>query len=279
MSPASLTISDKELQKLKGYILKTNLKRVPPTNEYELLRIKDGKAMIIVYKSGKVIHNGSDESLKILNEILKKDEHYDFFLGSDETGKGEWFGPLVVTATALTSKEVIELRKLGVRDSKTIKKAELMQLAEQLFKMDFVRFTIILTPEKYNSMIADFEKEGKSLNDLLAWAHSAVIKAMLKFVQGKKAKVVIDKFDFEKTEYRLETVDRTNVEIIQKSKGESEIPVAAASIIAKYTFETEVDKLNEKYKIDLRKMQPSEVNKSILPSVAKIHFKNVTSTT
>lgn len=277
MNPASLTISEKELQKLKGYILKTNLNRVPTMSEYELLRIKDGKVMIVVYKSGKVVHNGSEESEKILHEILKREETYDFILGSDETGKGEWFGPLVVTATALTPDQIIELRKLGVRDSKTIKKAELMLLAEKLFKMNFPRFTIKLTPEKYNQMNADFKKEGKSLNDMLAWAHSAVIKAMLKYVQAKKIKVVIDKFDFEKTEFRLETVDRTNVEIIQKSKGESEIPVAAASIIAKYTFETEVDKLNEKYKVDLRKIQPSDIDKSILPNVAKLHFKNVNS--
>ena len=277
MSPASLTISEKELQKLKGYILKTNLHRVPTTSEYELLRIKDGKVMIVVYKFGKVVHNGSEESEKILHEILKREEKYDFILGSDETGKGEWFGPLVVTATALTPEDIIELRKMGVRDSKTIKKAEPMKLAEQLFKMNFARFTITLTPERYNQMYAEFEKEGKSLNDMLAWAHSAVIKAMLKYVQAKRVKVVIDKFDFEKTEFRLENVDRTNTEIIQKSKGESEIPVAAASIIAKYTFETEVDKLNEKYKTDLRKLQPSEIDKAILPNVAKLHFKNVTS--
>jgi ribonuclease HIII len=278
MSPASLTISEKELQKLKGYILKTDLRRVPMTSEYELLRIKDGKVMIVVYKSGKVVHNGSEESENILNEVLKKEDKYDFIFGSDETGKGEWFGPLVITATALTPEQIIELRKLGVRDSKTIKKIELMQLANQLFKLNFPRFTVTLTPEKYNQMYADFEKEGKSLNDMLAWAHSAVIKAMLKYVrdaQAKKIKVVIDKFDFEKTEFRFEKVDRTNVEIIQKSKGESEIPVAAASIIAKYTFEMEVDKLNEKFKIDLRKVQPSEVDKSVLPSVAKLHFKNV----
>jgi len=275
MSPASLTISDKELQKLKGYILKTSLKRVTPTSEYELLRIKDGKVMIVVYKSGKIVHNESEESQKVINEILKKEDKYDFLLGSDETGKGEWFGPLVVTATALTPEDLIELRKLGVRDSKTIKKAELMKLAEQLFKMDFPRFTITLQPEKYNQMYADFEKEGKSLNDMLAWAHSAVIKSMLKYVKAKNAKVVIDKFDFEKTEFRLETVDRTNVEIIQKSKGESEIPVAAASIIAKYTFESQVDKLNEKYGIDLRKAQPKDIDKSVLPFVAKLHFKNV----
>jgi len=275
MSPASLTISEKELQKLKGYILKTNLKRVPTTSEYELLRIKDGKVMIVVYKSGKVVHNGNEESEKILHEILKREENYEFILGSDETGKGEWFGPLVVTATALTPEEIIELRKMGVRDSKTIKKAELMKLAEQLFKMKFARFTITLLPEKYNQMYANFEKEGKSLNDMLAWAHSAVIKAMLKYVQAKKVKVVIDKFDFEKTEFRLETVDRTNTEIIQKSKGESEIPVAAASIIAKYTFEKEVDKLNEKYGIDLRKAQPDAIDRAVLPNVAKMHFKNV----
>jgi len=275
MSPASLTISDKELQKLKGYILKTGLKRVPTTSEYELLRIKDGKVMIVVYKSGKVVHNGSEESQKILDEILKREEKYDFILGSDETGKGEWFGPLVVTATALTPEDILQLRKMGVRDSKTIKKAELMKLAEQLFKMNFARFTIALTPEKYNQMYAEFEKEGKSLNDMLAWAHSAVVKAMLKYVQGKNVKVVIDKFDFEKTEFRLETVDRTNTEIIQKSKGESEIPVAAASIIAKYTFETEVDKLNEKYKIDLRKISPEAVDRAVLPCVGKMHFKNV----
>jgi len=102
-----------------------------------------------------------------------------------------------------------------------------------------------------------------------------VIKAMLKYVQAKKVKVVIDKFDFEKTEFRLETVDRTNTEIIQKSKGESEIPVAAASIIAKYTFEKEVDKLNEKYGIDLRKAQPDAIDRAVLPNVAKMHFKNV----
>jgi len=275
MSPASLTISDKELQKLKGYILKTNLKRESPTSEYELLRIKDGKVMIVVYKSGKVVHNGSEESQKVINEILKKEDKYDFFLGSDETGKGEWFGPLVVTATALTPEEIIELRKMGVRDSKTIKKAELMRLAEQLFKMKFARFTIALLPEKYNQMYTDFNKEGKALNDLLAWAHSRVIKDMLVFVKAKNAKVVIDKFDFEKTEYRLESVDRTNVEIIQKSKGESEIPVAAASIIAKYTFEKEVDKLNEKYGIDLRKAQPKDIEESLLPFVGKLHFKNV----
>jgi len=275
MAPSSLTISDEELEKLRGYIFKTNLKRIPPTNEYELLRIKDGPVMIVVYKSGKVVHNGSEQSFQILREILIKEDKYDYILGSDETGKGEWYGPLVVTATALTPEEIIQLRQIGVRDSKTIKITELMHLAERLFELNIARFTVTLSPEKYNQLYNEFQKEEKSLNDLLAWAHSRAIQDMLVYIKATNAKVVIDKFDYDKTEYRLEKVDRTNVEIIQKSKGESEIPVAAASIIAKYTFEKEVDKLNEKYRIDLRKSQPKDIDKSILPFVAKLHFKNV----
>jgi ribonuclease HIII len=73
----------------------------------------------------------------------------------------------------------------------------------------------------------------------------------------------------------LANIDRTNLEIIQKTKGESEISVAAASIIAKYVFETNVDELNKKYTIDLRNITPAEIDPKILPLVAKLHFKNV----
>ena len=275
MSPASLTLSATELKNLEEYIVSAGLNQVPPTNKYESLRISDGDVRIVVYTSGKIVHNGSESSQKIIDEILRPEDTHDFVLGSDETGKGEWYGPLVVTATALTPDQILVLRKLGVRDSKTIRKPELMKLAVQLFVLDFPRFTITLLPERYNLMYADFEREGKSLNDLMAWAHADVIKDALMSVNAKNARVVIDKFDFRKMELRLASLDRTHVEIIQKSHGESEIPVAAASIIAKYTFETEVDKLNERYGIDLRKMQPEDLDPSILPFVAKMHFKNV----
>ena len=63
--------------------------------------------------------------------------------------------------------------------------------------------------------------------------------------------------------------------IIQKSGAESETAVAAASIIAKYIFEKEVDKLNRKYNINLRKSKPEDMKPDLLPEVGKIHFKNV----
>jgi ribonuclease HIII len=271
----SLTIDFAELEKLKGYILKKGLVRERVKSEYELLRIKDRDISIIVYKSGKVVHNDSDSSKKVLDSILKKEEKYDYILGSDETGKGEWYGPLVIVATALSSEDIIELRKLGIRDSKTISKPQLMKLAHELINMEFPRKSVKINPVKYNIRYSEFKKEGKTLNDMMAWAHSKAVQELLDKIEFTKAKLVIDKFDFEKTEYRLEKVDKTNLEVIQKSGAESETPVAAASIIAKYLFEIEVDKLNDRYGIDLRISKPEDIEPYILPKVAKIHFKNV----
>lgn len=277
----SLTIDLSELEELKKYILKTGLKRVKTTSEYELLRIKDGEVNIVVYKSGKVVHNGSEASLQVLDAILKKKEKYDFILGSDETGKGEWYGPLVVVGTALTPEEIVELRKLGVRDSKTISKLNLIKLAKKIINMPFLRESRILMPETYNRLYEDFKKEGKTLNDLMAWAHAEIIKDLLEKLENKRTKVVIDKFDVKKTEsrlrgdMRLRKIDNSNVVVTQMSKGESEIPVATASIIAKYIFEKKVDKLNSKYGVDLRNSKPENIAPEILPKVAKLHFKNV----
>ena len=86
---------------------------------------------------------------------------------------------------------------------------------------------------------------------------------------------MIDQFDVKKMEHRLEKIDKTNLEIIQKTGGESETSVAAASIIAKYLFEQEVDKLDKKYGLKLRNSKPQDIDHDILPKVAKIHFKNV----
>lgn len=277
----SLTIDINELENLKNYVLSRKLKIIQVKSEHELLRIKDGDISIIVYNSNKIVHNESPESWKVLKSILKKEKKFEYILGSDETGKGEWYGPLVIEAVALTPLQIVEFRKLGVRDSKTISKPQLIELAKRLIKKDFPRNYRILPPETYNKRYSEFKKEGKSLNDMMAWAHAEAIKDLLEEIGNKKTRVIIDKFDVKKTESRLRGEMRVrkipddNVEVIQKSKGESETPVATASIIAKYIFEKEVDKLNTKYRVDLRNSEPSEIDSEILPHVAKIHFKNV----
>ncbi len=272
---ASIKIDINELKKLNEVILENNLHKVPVKSEHEMLRIKDKNISLIVYKSGKIVYNDNEDSKGIIDSILKKDTKYDYLLGSDETGKGEWFGPLVVVATALKPDEVVELRKMGVQDSKLFKKNNVIKLAKEIIKLDFTRYSRPLVPETYNRLYNDLSGEGKNLNDLMAWAHSLVVKEILRKIEFNKAKLVIDKFDFQKTEYRLQNVDKSNLEIIQKTGGESEIPVATASIIAKYLFELEVDKMNEEYDIDLRKSKPEDIDPKLLPLVAKLHFKNV----
>jgi len=274
--PKTITISFKELEKLKNYILASRIKRVPTSNEYELLRIHDGKASLIVYKSGKVVYEDNEATQKIIDSIMVEERgDYSYILGSDETGKGEWYGPLVVACTALKPQQIKNFRKMGVRDSKAIGKKELFQIERKVLKTNFPKQISYFLPETYNRMYEDFRKENKTLNDLLAWAHSAAIKTVLDLIQYKKVKVVIDKFDVEKTYRRLYTIDNSKVKIIQKSRGESEIPVAMASILAKVRFENLVDSLDRKYNLDLRNSKPEDIPDEILPHVAKLHFKNV----
>ncbi|MFQ5821645.1 MAG: hypothetical protein ACE5I5_16800 [Candidatus Heimdallarchaeota archaeon] len=275
MTTVSLILSTEEITRLQGRIQKLGLRELSLKSPHELLRIKHGDVQLVVYKTGSVVHNGSQASRELVHSILIVDKMYDFVVGSDEAGKGEWQGPLVVEAVALSPTEINALRELGVKDSKIIKKKRLLELAEKLLKLKFKRKLLLLRPKTYNEQYSEFKKEGKSMNDLLAWAHTRVIKNVLKDLTFERIKIVIDKFDVQKTDLRLKTIASPNIEILQKTGGESEIPVAAASILAKYVYEIEVNNLEKKYQLDLRNSSPTDILPSILPHVAKIHFKNV----
>jgi ribonuclease HIII len=244
-----------------------------------LLRIKDGEIDIVVYKSGKLVHNGSQVSREIVDFILTRERSFDYLIGSDEVGKGEWYGPLVVTAVALRSNDVVKLRKIGVRDSKLLGKSEIERLTKEILALGVVYKNVVLMPETYNERYAEFRKEGKSLNDFLAWAHATAIKDVLSLVSNEstKIKIIIDKFDVEKTDLRLQRakVKQPNIEVIQSSKGDTELPVSAASILAKHSFEERVDQLNEKFDVDLRNNAPESLDREKLHYLAKTHFKNI----
>jgi len=277
--PVSISIDINELGRLRNYILSHNLKRIPTTNDYELLRIKDGEIDIVVYKSGKLVHNGSHASKEIIDFILTRERTFDYLIGSDEVGKGEWYGPLVVTAVALKPNDVARLRKIGVRDSKLLGKSEIERLTKEILASGVIYKNVVLMPETYNERYAEFRKEGKSLNDFLAWAHATAIKDVLSLVsdESTKIKIIIDKFDVEKTDIRLQRakVKQPNIEVIQSSKGDTELPVSVASILAKHSFEERVDQLNEKFDVDLRNNAPESLDRKKLPYLAKTHFKNI----
>ena len=180
--PVSVSINPEELVRLRNYILSHGLKKVPTTNQYELLRMENGEVKIIVYKSGKLVHNDSAASREIVNYILSKEREFDYLLGSDEVGKGEWYGPLITTCAALTPEDLLAFRKMGVRDSKLLNRAEVEKFAQEIDKRRIVYKSVILMPEIYNKRYVEFKKEGKSLNDFLAWTHAAAIADTLAYL-------------------------------------------------------------------------------------------------
>lgn len=277
----SIQLSKNEVDKLMDIIKKKDIHILKTKSQYEKLRVKQGKLNFILYNSFKLVFNETDVTNELLEELMIKREIYDCYIGSDETGKGEWYGPLVIVAVALDPNQINEYRLEGVQDSKKMTLTNIFKLAENALEGGALIFhKLILKPKKYNDLYFEFSKEKKNLNDLMAWGHSVVIKEVLSKVDSENQiiKVIIDKFDFQKTDYRLRNLKSNNINIIQKSKGESEIPVALASIIAKYYFEKEVMELNNNYDLNLKIEKPDNLlrlPKDIIYNIAKIHFKNV----
>lgn len=240
----------------------------------------------MLYASGKLVVQGK-----------KKEEFIEFFLepeiletfgtptqdptariGSDEAGKGDYFGPLVVAGVYADEKMIPRLVELGVKDSKTMNDKTILRLAREVIKIcpyDLLR----LHPEKYNELYEKF----KNLNTMLAWAHAAVIETLHKKT-GCQA-VLVDQFA--KEQVLLSAVQKRGlvIALTQRTKGESDVVVAAASLIARASFVREMDKLSEQIGIELPKGASSSripvIGRTILDKYgeaglrkcAKLHFK------
>jgi ribonuclease HIII len=238
----------------------------------EAFRAKHEATLIIGYRTGKVVAN-SREIQPIVSKILESLEttDYDITIGSDEAGKGEWLGPLTVAAVALTPKQSAALRSEGVMDSKELSPERITDLRERIVKSCLSQRVLVINPERFNRLFEEIRREGKSLNDLLAWAHATVIrkahdnasKRYLERAPGKtpSVTVIIDEFDRLKTESRLErALDLQSITVTQRPKAEEETAVAAAGILAKAAREAWIDRRSREVGIDLRTIQPTEVS-------------------
>ena len=183
-----------------------------------------------------------------------------------------------MVATAASPDTFTRLRELGVRDSKALTREGVFKLAQEIQSVKSLRWKeVVLVPAKYNELYDQFRSEGKTLNDLLAWAHSAAHRSLLENLGGKRAKIVIDEFAADKMDLRLRSVDRERVTVVQRPRGEDDPMVATASILAKWIFERETDRLSAQFLVDLHKVRPDEVPATSLRQVAKLHFQNVAS--
>jgi len=196
--------------------------------------------------------------------------------GTDESGKGDYFGPLVVAAVYIEGAEEDVLAKAGVKDSKKLTDAgtlELGRVIRKTCKYDVVR----INPERYNQL---YQKFG-NLNKLLAWGHARAIENLLGQVGCKT--VISDKFGDEK--YLLDRLMKKGrkVQLIQRTKAESDMAVAAASVIAREAFLLELESMSKRYGIRFPKgatvvehagrMFVNAYGADRLSEVAKLHFK------
>ncbi len=198
-------------------------------------------------------------------------------IGSDESGKGDYFGPLVTAAVMVNEKTQYEFERLGIRDSKTISDKVIHELAPQIFQLGTAVY-VPIGPEKYNELYPKM----KSVNRLLAWAHARAIENILE--KGPVSIAVADQFgDPHLIENALLEKGR-KIELRQMPKAESDIAVAAASIIARNEFVTRLKELGDDFGITLPKGASQAVvdvavtlakrhGIEVLRKVAKLHFK------
>ena len=207
---------------------------------------------------------------------------WDAWLGTDEAGKGDYFGPLTAAGVYVNAEIAEGLRALGVRDSKTIADANIHKLAQEIrVRYGYYVSSIEVTPLRYNALYTDFTRDGRNLNHLLAWLHGKAIRNLLNRVDCRY--VLVDRFaNPEVLASQLRAV-RSNIELVQIPRAESDIAVAAASIIARDLFLRRLAQLSEQYHIQLPKgaSQVIAAGKQFveqhgvdaLRHVAKLHFK------
>ncbi len=263
---------------------------------YEII-VNRGKEQIklLVYfgkKGLKKILQGNEES-EIYNEIkkiifgselfeteYKQDLKYEDYIGTDESGKGDYFGPLVVAAVYVDKESQIKLDELGVKDSKLLSDTFIKSIEKKIIKIVNNNFDIvIINPEKYNKLYESF----KNLNKLLGWAHSKTIENLSQKVNCSG--VISDKFGNEKIISDELQKKKIQLDLYQTPKAERFIGVAAASILARAKVIDWFDIKSKELGIHLPKGAGSEISRiaksvlyqkdeNYLRNLVKFHFKN-----
>ncbi len=198
-------------------------------------------------------------------------------IGTDESGKGDYFGPLVIAGFYCPDDQVPLLRELGVRDSKAISDNRVREIAAAL-REGTIHSLVVIGPEKYNELYAKF----RNLNKLLAWGHARVIENILSRVDCAQA--ITDQFGDERFVLNALMQKGRTIDLVQRPRGEEDIAVAAASVLARAEFIRRLEDLSGEWGVDLHKGAGPPVEAAAaaflrrhgpdaLPKVAKMHFK------
>ncbi len=291
-------VDEKQIEKLYNYLEERGWEF--SSMQYAHWKAVKDKTNIVAYQSGKLTVQGKGTEELVLfvlePEILKTsgfgyeeeitaeatpEEPFFPHGGVDESGKGDFFGPLVIAGVFVNEKTEPVLRELGVKDSKTIKSPkQIKAVAAKIRQAVGSKFSVVAVgPAAYNRMYSSFN----NLNKLLAWGHAKVIENLLEKAPECKD-VLSDKFAAEHLIKNALQQKGRGIKLRQKTKAESDIAVAAASILARDRFLWAMEKLSEDAGVELPKGASAKVSQTgeiiareqgveALENFAKLHFK------
>ena len=278
------------------------------TPDYALFQAVNGDTVVTLYNSGKAVFQGKDADLasqfwieteKIHSgrveytnsENKKKEKKIDEFdsqkymyvnsVGSDEVGTGDYFGPIVVTAAYVRKEDISFVESLGIKDSKKLTDEKILDVVPKLIKNIKYKSTI-LSNEDYNKNYSN----DVNMNKIKAILHNKMLYSLLNEIE-KPDYIIVDEFAKEDRYYSyLKDVNNVVRNITFMTKAEDKnLAVACASVISRYIFIKEFDKMCDTYKTPIPKGAGDNVDKigqelvekygkDVLDKIAKKNFSN-----
>ena len=289
-----IKVNDEIKEKMIEYYKDKKRDKVIP---YVIFQAQEEDTVITMYESGKVMFQGTSadvdaamwgvalENTKEKQEENKKAalKYYNCdSVGSDEVGTGDYFGPIVVTATYVRKEDIEKLEKLGVGDSKKIDDSKILKIAPEVAKIVKYR-SVILSNKEYNEKYA----KDINMNKIKAILHNRVLYQLMQEEHPKIDYIIVDEFAREARYYEylngIPNIQR-NITFMTKAEDKN-LSVACGSIISRYIFLKEFDKLCDSIHIPLPKGAGKDVDsigeevvekygKEKLQEIAKYNFKN-----
>lgn len=266
------------------------------TKPYCLYAAAKSKVNVCVYEKGPKIVVQGRETEDFITHLLEPEvlgearlgyeevHHPEMFqphIGVDESGKGDLFGPLVIAGVYVDGDVARRLRDIGAVDSKRIGSDErIFKLAADIRSIPGLAWEVIaIHPGRYNELYVKFG----NLNRLLAWGHARVIENLLERVPGCQ-RAISDQFANPAVLQRALQTRGREIDLVQRTKAESDPAVAAASILAREAFVDWLKSQGQKFGIEFPKGVSEGVKQTaiklveqhgsnVLPSVCKMHFR------
>lgn len=258
-----LKVSDETKEKMIEYFSDKKREKTPP---YAIFQADEADTVVTLYNSGKVVFQGisADIDANMWNEMERhlsgkdgliekkeKSEKKDEFkiplfinsIGSDEVGTGDYFGPIVVTASYVNRENIDFLIELGVKDSKKMTDIQIKKIVPQIIKKIPYK-SYVFSNKEYNKY-----HDNINMNKIKAILHNKVLTQLRESKNYDYKYIVVDQFEYPKAYYNhiKEVKNKTdNITFLTKAEDKC-LSVACSSLISRYIFLMEMKKLEDKY--------------------------------